>query len=47
MEMGKFVTQILRTFDVEFVDPSKEWTTEAAWFWKQSNMHVTFKPRKA
>jgi hypothetical protein len=46
MEMGKFVTQILRQFDVEFVDPSKPWKTEAAWFWKQSDMQVTFRSRE-
>ncbi|KAF1818617.1 putative P450 monooxygenase [Dissoconium aciculare CBS 342.82] len=46
MEMGKFVTQILRQFDVEFVNPEKPWSTNAAWFWRQSGMLVTFRSRR-
>ncbi|KAJ9612104.1 hypothetical protein H2200_003701 [Cladophialophora chaetospira] len=45
LEMGKFIPQILRHFDLDWVSPQAEWNLEAAWFWKQSGMLVKFKRR--
>jgi hypothetical protein len=45
MEMGKFIPQVFRHFDIEWTSPADEWTTHAAWFWKQSDMHVHFRSR--
>lgn len=46
MEMGKFVPQILRHFDLEWASAKPHWDIHAAWFWKQSNMIVKFKCRQ-
>lgn len=46
MEMGKFVPQMFRHFDIEWASKDPEWKTHAAWFWKQSDMWVKFRPRK-
>jgi hypothetical protein len=45
MEMGKFIPQVLRRFDIDWVGPNDQWTTNAAWFWKQSDMIVKFRSR--
>ncbi|CZT20252.1 related to pisatin demethylase cytochrome P450 [Ramularia collo-cygni] len=46
MEMGKFIPQILQTFDLEWASKNPEWNTNAAWFWKQTDMQVKFKARR-
>ncbi|KAG4422212.1 hypothetical protein IFR04_004592 [Cadophora malorum] len=38
MEMGKFIPQVLRHFHLQWASPNTEWTTNAAWFWKQSDI---------
>ena len=43
MEMGKFIPQVLQTFDIEWASEHEAWKTKAAWFWKQTDMHVRFK----
>lgn len=45
MEMGKFVPQIFRHFQIEWKAPSPEWNLHAAWFWKQSDMLVSLTSR--
>jgi cytochrome P450 len=45
LEMGKFIPQIFRHFDLEWASSEPEWKTEAAWFWKQSGLLVRFKLR--
>ncbi|KAK5047136.1 hypothetical protein LTR84_007079 [Exophiala bonariae] len=47
MEMSKFITQVLRSFDLVWAKPKHEWATETAWFWKQTDMPVVFKRREA
>jgi hypothetical protein len=44
--MGKFIPQILQTFDIEWASENEEWKTNAAWFWKQTDMEVRFKVRQ-
>ncbi|KAH6988450.1 cytochrome P450 [Ilyonectria destructans] len=46
MEMGKFVPQILRHFEIQLASDCSEWKIHAAWFWKQSNLVVKVKSRK-
>ena len=46
MEMGKFIPQILQTFDIEWASENEDWKTNAAWFWKQTDMDVRFKIRQ-
>ncbi|KIW43694.1 uncharacterized protein PV06_04770 [Exophiala oligosperma] len=46
MEMGKFVPQILRYFDVEWASDKSEWTAKAEWLWRQSDVFVRVYPRK-
>jgi hypothetical protein len=45
MEMGKFVPQILRHFDIYWDSDSPEWKISTYWFSKQSGFCVKFKPR--
>jgi cytochrome P450 len=45
LEMGKFVPQILRHFELEWASERPDWETEAVWFWKQSGVIVRFKWR--
>lgn len=45
MEMGKFVPQVFRHFDIEWASSKPEWETHAAWFWKQSEIIVKFVSR--
>ncbi|CAM1501277.1 Fc.00g104390.m01.CDS01 [Cosmosporella sp. VM-42] len=46
MEMGKFVPQILRQFDLEWASPEPEWKVKTYWFARQLGLLVRFKPRK-
>jgi cytochrome P450 len=46
LEMGKFIPQIFRQFDVLWARSSEEeWKLHAAWFWKQDGIDVTFRSR--
>ncbi|PVH68975.1 cytochrome P450 [Cadophora sp. DSE1049] len=45
MEMGKFIPQVLRQFDIEWASPDPEWNVYTAWFSKQSGIIVKFKTR--
>ncbi|KAI1502343.1 cytochrome P450 [Biscogniauxia marginata] len=45
MEMGKFIPQVLRNFDIEWASPYPDWKLYTAWFWKQSGIIVKFKSR--
>lgn len=45
MEMGKFVPQILRHFDIEWAGENADWETHCNFFHKQTNMPVRFKGR--
>lgn len=46
MEMGKFVPQVLRNFDIKWASDKPEWETHAAWFWKQSKIIVKFSTKQ-
>ncbi|KAK5046898.1 hypothetical protein LTR84_007252 [Exophiala bonariae] len=46
LEMGKFLPQILRDFDVIWAAPEPEWKLHAAWFWMQSGMIAKFRWRQ-
>ncbi|KEF62553.1 uncharacterized protein A1O9_00526 [Exophiala aquamarina CBS 119918] len=45
LEMGKFLPQILRQFDIEWASDEPEWKTDAAWLWLQWGLIVRFKVR--
>ncbi|KAL1792308.1 hypothetical protein ACET3X_008815 [Alternaria dauci] len=45
LEMHKLVPAILRTFQIELVDPEQSWNLCNAWFVKQTNFHVKLKTR--
>ncbi|KAF2018869.1 cytochrome P450 [Aaosphaeria arxii CBS 175.79] len=45
MEMGKFVPQIFRHFEIELAEEDSEWHVHAAWFWKQSDLRVRLRAR--
>ncbi|PVH73614.1 cytochrome P450 [Cadophora sp. DSE1049] len=45
MEMGKFVPQILRQFDLFWASEKPDWTVKTYWFAKQSDMYVRFQSR--
>lgn len=45
MEMGKFVPQIMRQFDLEWASDEPDWTVTTYWFAKQTGLHVRFKRR--
>ncbi|KAK2774839.1 cytochrome p450 oxidoreductase [Colletotrichum kahawae] len=47
MEVGKFVPQILRQFDLEWASTEPEWKVKTYWFAKQSGLLVRFTPRSA
>ncbi|RVX69338.1 hypothetical protein B0A52_06933 [Exophiala mesophila] len=38
LEMGKFIPQIFRQFDMEWASPKPEWELSAAWFWRQTGL---------
>lgn len=46
MEMGKFVPQILRQFDIYWASEKSEWTVKTYWFAKQSDLLVRFEKRQ-
>ncbi|KAL5322250.1 hypothetical protein ACEPPN_010222 [Leptodophora sp. 'Broadleaf-Isolate-01'] len=45
MEMGKFVPQILRQFDLFWASEKPDWTVRTYWFAKQSDLFVRFQSR--
>jgi len=45
MEMGKFVPQILREFNLHWASKTPEWQVNTYWFAKQSNFFVKFESR--
>ncbi|KAH6984446.1 cytochrome P450 [Ilyonectria sp. MPI-CAGE-AT-0026] len=45
MEVGKFVPQILRAFDLEWASTEPEWQVKTYWFAKQTGLLVRFKSR--
>lgn len=45
MEVGKFVPQILRAFDLEWASSKPEWQVKTYWFAKQTGLLVRFKSR--
>ncbi|KAI9798293.1 MAG: hypothetical protein M1833_004865 [Piccolia ochrophora] len=45
LEIYKVVPSILRRFEVNLADPSKEWKLHNAWFIKQSEVYATFQRR--
>lgn len=45
MEMGKFVPQFLREFEITW-DGDEEWKVESNWFAKQTNVFVRYKSRE-
>ncbi|KAF4834326.1 Cytochrome P450 monooxygenase gsfF [Colletotrichum tropicale] len=47
MEVGKFVPQVLRQFDLEWASSEPEWKVKTYWFAKQSGLLVKFTPRSA
>ncbi|KAH8666053.1 cytochrome P450 [Tricladium varicosporioides] len=46
MEIGKFVPQIFRHFDIEWASDKPEWETNTAWFWKQTGILVRLTSRQ-
>jgi cytochrome P450 len=47
LEMSKLIPQLVRKFDFELENPSKEWETENFWFVKPVDFRVRVKPRFA
>ena len=45
LEVYKLVPSFLRRFEVEFVDPARDWRTENCWFVRQLDFNVRFKVR--
>ena len=46
MEMGKFVPQMFRHYEIQWASDRPEWRTHAAWFWKQSDLIVKLRRRE-
>lgn len=46
LEIYKVVPSLLRRFDIEFDDPSKDWKTVNAWFIKQFDFYTRFSRRE-
>ncbi|RSL84187.1 hypothetical protein CEP52_016502 [Fusarium oligoseptatum] len=46
LEIYKVVPSLLRRFEIDFQDPSKEWRIINAWFVKQADFNVTFTRRQ-
>ncbi|OAA59630.1 pisatin demethylase [Niveomyces insectorum RCEF 264] len=42
LEIYKVVPSLLRRFDIQFLDPNREWNLVNAWFVKQNNFWTTF-----
>lgn len=45
MEMGKFVPQILRQFQIYWASDKPEWIVKTYWFSKQTGFVVRFQTR--
>ncbi|KAI9714543.1 MAG: hypothetical protein M1820_000505 [Bogoriella megaspora] len=45
LECHKIIGTLVRTFDIELADPSKDWTTINSWFIRQKDMDMVFKKR--
>ncbi|KAI9810480.1 MAG: hypothetical protein M1827_006256 [Pycnora praestabilis] len=45
LEIYKLVPSFLRRFEIQLVNPDKEWKLHNAWFVKQLDFTTTFKPR--
>ncbi|GKT51986.1 cytochrome P450 monooxygenase [Colletotrichum spaethianum] len=45
MEMGKFIPQVFRKFELEWASAEPEWDIHTYWFSKQSGLLVRFKER--
>jgi hypothetical protein len=45
VEMHKFLSQLVRTFDFEIVDKANPWRVRTYWFAYQHDFHVRVKPR--
>ena len=46
MEIGKFVPQVLRQFDLEWASEQSEWDTRCYWMHKQGGLIARLKPRR-
>lgn len=46
MEMGKFVPQILRSFDLEWASEDPEWHVYTYWFARQEGLICRLKTRE-
>ncbi|KAH8742675.1 cytochrome P450 [Diaporthe sp. PMI_573] len=46
MEMGKFVPQVLRHFEIQWASELAEWEVKTNWFARQQGFRVRFKTRK-
>lgn len=44
-QMSKVIFELLRTFEMEFVNPGKPWVEESAIFWSQRDMWVSIGER--
>ncbi|KAF5006060.1 hypothetical protein FDECE_7542 [Fusarium decemcellulare] len=45
LEIYKLVPQLLRNYEISFVDESQEWKVAGGWFTEQDNFHVQLKRR--
>lgn len=45
VELNKFVAQLLRNFDIDFVDRERPWHIVTYWFAYQHDMHMRIKAR--
>ncbi|KAF7945537.1 hypothetical protein EAE96_010304 [Botrytis aclada] len=46
MEMGQFVTQVLRVFDIRWAADHEDWSEKSYWMPEQQGFLVKFQPRK-
>ncbi|KXJ96300.1 cytochrome P450 [Microdochium bolleyi] len=44
-QLSKVLFELLREFDMQFVDPGRPWVEDAAMFWRQLHMHVRISER--
>lgn len=44
-QLSKVLFELLREFDMQFVDPGKPWEEDSAMFWRQLHMHVRISER--
>ena len=47
LEMAKLIPQLVRNFDIELVNPDKEWKTTNKWFVKQGDFFCKVRLRSA